>query len=81
VERGWNAAFKVAVEWQDAAKAAEAEVARLRKPLADALSMCQRYADFIVTCVKADDIEMHPYLPELEQVVENLRALSSSEHT
>lgn len=34
---GWKAAFKIAFEWQEAAKSAEAEVAQARKAAAEAL--------------------------------------------
>jgi hypothetical protein len=37
--------------------------------LNDARDMCSRYADFIRQNVRADDLEMHPYLPDLEDVV------------
>lgn len=38
-----------------------------------AIEMCERYAEFIRT-VPVDDIECHPYLPELEQVIDDGRA-------
>ena len=41
---------------------------------ADAADLLAHYADFIRHSVKADDLEMHPYLPEIERVVYDLRA-------
>lgn len=40
----------------------------------DAADLLERYAAFIRENVKADDLEMHPYLPEVERVAEALRA-------
>lgn len=40
----------------------------------DAADLLSRYADFIRQSVKADELERHPYLPEIERVVEDLRA-------
>lgn len=42
--------------------------------ITDAADLLDRYASFIRT-VKADDLELHPYLPEVERVAEELRAL------
>jgi hypothetical protein len=39
-----------------------------------AADFLEQYADFIRHEVKADDIEAHPYLPELEDVAAELRA-------
>lgn len=41
--------------------------------ITDAADLLDRYASFIRT-VKADDLELHPYLPEVERVAEALRA-------
>lgn len=41
--------------------------------LRSAMGMCEQYADFIRR-VPAAEIEQHPYLPELEQVIEVARA-------
>lgn len=41
--------------------------------LRSAMGMCEQYADFI-RHVPAAEIEQHPYLPELEQVIEVARA-------
>lgn len=40
----------------------------------DAADMLERYADFIRRDVKADDLERHPYLPELERIAAAMRA-------
>lgn len=56
------------------AETAEAEVVRLREALTETLPMCEQYADFIRLSVSVSDIEMHPYLPEIEQVIERARA-------
>ena len=40
-----------------------------------AAQMCEWYAEFIRENVMSADIERHPYLPELEGVAEDLRAL------
>lgn len=40
----------------------------------DAADMLEQYADFIRREVKADELERHPYLPALEQVIGDLRA-------
>lgn len=45
---------------------------------ANAVEMLERYADFIRDHVKADDIEMHPYLPELEDTISALAAMGST---
>ena len=39
-----------------------------------AADMLEQYADFIRRDVKADELERHPYLPALEQVIDDLRA-------
>lgn len=43
----------------------------------DAADLLEQYADFIRHSVKADDLEAHPYLPEIDRVVEDLRAAIS----
>lgn len=45
----------------------------LLAPAPDAADLLEHYADFIRT-VKADDLERHPYLPEIERVAAELRA-------
>lgn len=40
----------------------------------DAADMLDSYARFIREHVKADDLELHPYLPEIERVAGELRA-------
>lgn len=42
-------------------------------PAADAADLLDQYAEYIRT-VKADELERHPYLPKVEQVVQDLRA-------
>jgi hypothetical protein len=61
------------------AETAEAELAKVRTATVETLSMCERYADFIRTSVKADDIEMHPYLPGLESIIERAKLASPAE--
>lgn len=39
------------------------------------------YMEFIKSDVKADDIERHPYLPEIECMVGTLRAAATAQHT
>jgi hypothetical protein len=56
---------------------ARAEVERLREALSGLLPMCEAYADFIRR-VPASTLEEHPYLPELERVIEAARALQGS---
>jgi hemerythrin-like domain-containing protein len=41
----------------------------------EVLRMAELYADFIRHHVKAADIEMHPYLPELESIIERAKQL------
>ncbi|MDK8188408.1 MULTISPECIES: hypothetical protein [Sphingomonas] len=40
----------------------------------DAIDILTTYADFIRNDVRADDFERHPYLPHIEQTIEDLRA-------
>lgn len=40
----------------------------------DAVDILKTYADFIRNDVRADDFERHPYLPHIEQTIEDLRA-------
>jgi hypothetical protein len=40
----------------------------------DAADLLEHYADFIRTSVKADDLELHPYLPNIERTASDLRA-------
>jgi hypothetical protein len=47
----------------------------LVETLKSAAAMCERYSTFISEYVRADDLELHPYLPELEGIVEDARAL------
>lgn len=42
--------------------------------LHSAADLLQRYCDYIHDEVRADDLERHPYLPEIEQSIEDLRA-------
>ncbi|MCT8003253.1 hypothetical protein NZL82_15360 [Sphingomonas sanguinis] len=44
------------------------------KALMDAVDILKTYADFIRNDVRADDFERHPYLPHIEQTIEDLRA-------
>lgn len=48
-----------------------------REAISDAAEMLGRYANFIRT-VRADDLEMHPYLPEIERIQADLLALTTS---
>ena len=41
-----------------------------------AAGLLQRYANFIRT-VKADELEAHPYLPEVEEAITDLRAIDA----
>lgn len=43
----------------------------------DAVDILDTYAGFIRHSVKADDLDMHPYLPHLEDVIAKLRAALS----
>jgi DUF1680 family protein len=61
--------FWVAISADGRLKETEAN-ARLIAAAPELLAVCERYADFIRTSVKADDLEMHPYLPELEALIE-----------
>ena len=45
----------------------------LLEPAPNAADFLEQYANFIRT-VKADDLELHPYLPAIEQTVQDLRA-------
>lgn len=49
--------------------------ARIDELLERAAEICERYHRFIMEHVKADDLEMHPYPPEIEGVVDGLRAI------
>lgn len=66
----------------DAAQAIHALLAsptkagEVSEALRSAMGMCEQYADFIRR-VPAADLEQHPYLPELEQVIEVARAALS----
>lgn len=42
--------------------------------LDDAAEILENYADFIRHSVKADDLDMHPYLPHLDEVASKIRA-------
>ena len=56
-----------------------AEVAIAPKLLLErAAEMCEWYAEFIRDNVMSQDIERHPYLPELEGVAVDLRALAGT---
>jgi hypothetical protein len=44
-----------------------------------AADLLAHYADFIRHSVKADEIEAHPYLPEIERVVDDLRAATTAQ--
>ncbi len=44
------------------------------KALMDAVDILKTYADFIRNDVRADDFERHPYVPHIEQTIEDLRA-------
>ena len=46
--------------------------ARLIAAAPELLEVCRNYADFIRTSVKAADIEMHPYLPTLEALIDKV---------
>jgi hypothetical protein len=46
---------------------------------ADAADLLAHYADFIRHSVKADELEAHPYLPEIERVVDDLRAATPAQ--
>jgi hypothetical protein len=67
------------VEMDAAASAALAAsgIEEMRGALEAAADMCAVYADFIRNHVCADDIEIHPYLPALEDVIANGRAALS----
>jgi hypothetical protein len=52
-------------------------IEEMRGALEAAADMCAVYADFIRNHVCADDIEIHPYLPALEDVIANGRAALS----
>jgi hypothetical protein len=53
---------------------------RLREALKATTARCAQYADFIRDEVKADDLERHPYLPQLDdEVAEALAALAPKE--
>ncbi len=41
----------------------------------DAVEILDRYASFIRDWVKAEDLEMHPYLPQIELVADYLREI------
>lgn len=45
----------------------------LLEPAPDAADLLERYAEYIRS-VPADQLEVHPYLPEVEHVIETLRA-------
>lgn len=40
--------------------------------------LLRRYRDFIQLNVKADDLEMHPYVPEIESAIASMEALDAS---
>ena len=65
---------------RDRVAAAEARCKRLEDALNAAMGMCDQYAGFIRHRVRAADIEVHPYLPELEQVIDVAR-LALQENT
>jgi hypothetical protein len=46
-----------------------------------AADLLAQYADFIRHSVKADELEAHPYLPEIERVVDDLRAATTAWNT
>lgn len=43
----------------------------------DAADILETYAGFIRHSVKADDLDMHPYLPHLEDIIAKIRAALS----
>lgn len=49
------------------------DVTRVEK-LREAADILDQYASFIRTDVKADDLERHPYVPQIEQCADDLRA-------
>ena len=81
-------AAKVAAQAHYAAKVLSTLDTSIIQGLVDGLieanRMCGRYAEFIRHQVKVEDIECHPYLPELEQVIEDannaLSAISLHPH-
>jgi hypothetical protein len=44
------------------------------EPADDAADLLERYAEYIRSSVKADDLERHPYLPSIEDAARGLRA-------
>jgi len=64
--------FMRADAWHEIARLIAA-APELYEGAAAAVDLLEQYAHFICT-VKADDIEQHPYLPHVEQVLEDLRA-------
>lgn len=77
---GYDEARKNVRTLLDQLEAAEARCKRLEEALNAAMGMCDQYAGFIRHRVRAADIEVHPYLPELEQVIEVAR-LALQENT
>lgn len=63
--------------WLDRMCERPASQADLREALTEAGSICEQYAAFIRDHVKADDLEMHPYLPRVEEAAAKARSLSS----
>lgn len=56
------------------ARAAE-EIPALVAGARQSADLLDQYADFIRRDVKAGDLERHPYLPSIEEVVSDLRAI------
>jgi Lar family restriction alleviation protein len=72
----WHAREEAITAWNTRALAASG-IEEMRGALEAAADMCAVYADFIRNHVCADDIEIHPYLPALEDVIANGRAALS----
>jgi hypothetical protein len=68
------------IAWSKARRAGDTQSAEPAPPwaLTRAAELLEHYADFI-RCVKPDDIERHPYLPEIDQVAEELRAMGAGQ--
>ena len=57
-----------------------AEIVRLREAAPDAVDMLEHYAEYI-RGVPVSEIERHPYLPEVERIIEELRAALTQSDT
>lgn len=60
--------------YRDTYPRTQPDPAKLVETLEATTEMCVQYAGYIRDHVKSDDLELHPYLPSLEQSIEDGQA-------